>query len=67
MVGTDTKCFETVLWWAQIPSAPKSRSHALALSLPLSLSLSVGFVKGTDRTWKGKKKKISTMCSKDSS
>ena len=42
---------------------------ALSLSLFLSLSLveSVGFVKSTDRTWKGKKKNKSTVCSKDSS
>ena len=61
--------------------APKTRclpslSHSvivnktcLSLSLSFSLSLveSVGFVKSTDRTWKGKKKNKPTVCSKDSS
>ena len=63
-VGTDIKCSE---------SRTHARARALSLPLPLSLSLSaslpappsptlslvesVGVRKGTDRTWKGKKKR----------
>jgi len=42
-------------------------SLSLSLSFSLSLVESVGFVKSTDRTWKGKKKNKPTVCSKDSS
>ena len=72
LAGTDTKCSES-----RAHARARTLSASASLSMPpclpvflfLSLSLveAVGFVKSTDRTWKGKQTKKPTVCSRECS